>query len=217
MAIKVLLLDLGNVILRLKDREFLRRMKRACPDYTLQEFDAVLSRADSPHLDYERGKLDVAGFHKRLVKDLGLTWGQQEFVENWTAFFTPNRPMELAVASLKPQLKVWMLSNTNAEHWGVFTSKYKVANMLDGVLLSHELGMRKPDPAIYKLFLQRAGVKPEEVFYADDLEQNVEAAKALGINSFLYRFNDAAFRAAIEGLGVKVKWIPGRTLAKQPA
>ncbi len=114
MAIKALFLDLGNVLVRLKDREFLRRMKRAYPELTLNQFESALLQADSPHLDYELGKLDLAGFHRRMVQELGLTWGLQEFAENWVAFFTPNRPMELAVASLKPLLKVWLISNTNA-------------------------------------------------------------------------------------------------------
>jgi putative hydrolase of the HAD superfamily len=147
---------------------------------------------------------------------LGLTWGLQEFTENWVAFFTPNRPMELSVASLKPLLKIWLISNTNAEHWAAVRARYRVVDQLDGVVLSHEVGLRKPDPAIFQLALARAGVKPQEVFYADDLEQNVEAAKALGMHTFLYRFNDAPFRAALEAQGVSPRWIPGRTLAKHP-
>jgi hypothetical protein len=102
MAIKAVLLDLGNVMVRLKDREFLRRLKRACPDMDLQEFDMVLSKPDSPHLDYESGRIGARQFYERLVADLGLVWGYQEFLDNWTAFFTPNRPMELVAQSLKP-------------------------------------------------------------------------------------------------------------------
>jgi putative hydrolase of the HAD superfamily len=216
MAIKAIFLDLGNVLVRLKDREFLRRMKRACPDLTLNQFESALLSAGSPHLEYEMGKLDAAGFHRRLVKELGLTWGLQEFVENWVAFFTPNRPMELAVASLKPLVKVWLISNTNAEHWAAVRERYKVVDQLDGAVLSHVEGLRKPDAAIFNLALARAGVKASEAFYVDDLEQNVEAAKLLGMRSFLYRFNDAPFRAALEAQGLSPRWIPGRTLAKHP-
>jgi FMN phosphatase YigB (HAD superfamily) len=77
-------------------------------------------------------------------------------------------------------------------------------------------GLRKPDAAIFNLALARAGVKASEAFYVDDLEQNVEAAKLLGMRSFLYRFNDAPFRAALEAQGLSPRWIPGRTLAKHP-
>ncbi len=95
-------------------------------------------------------------------------------------------------------------------------ARYRVVDQLAGVVLSHEVGLRKHDPAIFRLALSRAGVKPAEVFYADDLEQNVEAAQALGMHTFLYRFNDTPFRAALESLGVAPRWIPGRTLAKHP-
>jgi len=47
-----LLLDLGNVLVRLKDREFMRRLQRVCPGRDLLAFQAALNAPNAPHLDY---------------------------------------------------------------------------------------------------------------------------------------------------------------------
>jgi len=48
------------------------------------------------------------------------------------------------------------------------------------------VGMRKPDPAIYELTLERLGVMAEECVFVDDLELNCEAARALGMTAVRY-------------------------------
>lgn len=51
----------------------------------------------------------------------------------------------------------------------------------DVVVLSHEVGIRKPDPAIYRLTAERMGLKPAECVFADDTEINLETAVTLGM------------------------------------
>lgn len=83
--------------------------------------------------------------------------------------------VSLAVLSNAPQgLSAWL------ERWGVLA-------MLDAVFCSADEGVRKPHKEAYELVLERLRVRPEEVLFVDDDEENVEAATALGLVSHLYR------------------------------
>ncbi|MGH2725921.1 MAG: HAD family hydrolase [Actinomycetota bacterium] len=74
------------------------------------------------------------------------------------------------------------------------------AQLLDVVVDSSEVGLVKPDPAIYELLLEKLGRPAPEVAYFDDLEENIPPARALGINAFV--FTDAAqCRKELEALG----------------
>ncbi|MES2939372.1 MAG: HAD family phosphatase [Pseudomonadota bacterium] len=53
-------------------------------------------------------------------------------------------------------------------------------------VISGDVSLRKPDPAIYQRFLERAGVAPEQVLFVDDRARNVEAARALGLHAVLF-------------------------------
>jgi len=56
----------------------------------------------------------------------------------------------------------------------------------ENLLVSAALGVRKPDPEIYRLALQRYGVAPEDTFFADDSAANVEGAASVGIHAHLF-------------------------------
>ena len=84
-----------------------------------------------------------------------------------------------------------MLSNTNELHTQEFvkiaarqqlsiSSNY---DMFEKVWYSNELGMRKPNPAIFDYALRDAGLNPQETLFVDDLKENVEAAASVGIQT----------------------------------
>lgn len=56
----------------------------------------------------------------------------------------------------------------------------------DVIVYSHEEGLTKPDPRIYRLACERLDVAPDEVVFLDDLRANVEAARALGMRGLLF-------------------------------
>ena len=69
----------------------------------------------------------------------------------------------------------------------------------DDIVYSHEVGLAKPDPAIYELTAGRLGVRPEEITFLDDAPANVEAALAAGWHAVLHE-DTAASIAAVEAL-----------------
>ncbi len=74
------------------------------------------------------------------------------------------------------------MSNTNATHTEYLQENYKgLSSAFDHRYLSNEIGMRKPEPRVFKFILEQYKCDPSEVVYFDDLKQHVEAASRLGI------------------------------------
>lgn len=71
------------------------------------------------------------------------------------------------------------LSNTNAAHWAM-RDRMGCLRRLDHPLASHELGMEKPDPRIYRALELRTGREGSRIVYFDDLQENVDGAAKVG-------------------------------------
>jgi 2-haloacid dehalogenase len=84
---------------------------------------------------------------------------------------------------------VYALSNWSAETYPLTRALYPFLDELDGIVISGEAGIGKPDPAIFRLFLERFGLEPGRIVFIDDSPNNVAAARALGIDAI--RFEDA--------------------------
>ena len=72
---------------------------------------------------------------------------------------------------------------------------------VDGGILSYRDGVIKPDPAIYRLLIDRSGLKPEECVFLDDIQKNLDAAKKFGIHTILFQNVDQA-KEELKKLGV---------------
>jgi glucose-1-phosphatase len=81
----------------------------------------------------------------------------------------------------------YLLSNTNALHIEFLRARYAFPRHVRGAILSHELGLRKPDAAIYRAALKLSGTRPEETLFIDDLKENVAGAAKLGIRTIRFR------------------------------
>jgi putative hydrolase of the HAD superfamily len=98
-------------------------------------------------------------------------------------------------------VKVLLLSNTNATHLDWIRPRLPLLQRFDGLVLSYQLGVAKPDPAIFQQALKLAGTSPERTAFFDDVETYVAAAKALGIKGHV--FTDApTFQRQLAVLGL---------------
>lgn len=97
--------------------------------------------------------------------------------------------------------RVGGLSNWPAELYHHATDRIPLVGALEDVVVSGFEHLRKPDPRIYRLMLTRFGVAPGRTVFVDDVEENVTAARDLGIHAL--RFSDATvLRAELGALGV---------------
>lgn len=88
---------------------------------------------------------------------------------------------------IKEKYKVAILSN-NVQGWVEQDIKnYKIGNLFDALIISSEVGERKPNAKIYYEALRRLSVKPEEsVFIADEVAEDLVAASGLGIKTIWF-------------------------------
>jgi len=94
-----------------------------------------------------------------------------------------------------------LVTNNVAEFRSAWHSMIPVDEIFDLVIDSSEVGIRKPDPAIYRLTLERLGdLPPERSVFLDDFESNVQAASDLGIHALLVDDEPLATIAALDRL-----------------
>ena len=100
-------------------------------------------------------------------------------------------------------LRTYALSNWSAETFQVTRPLYPFLEEMDGILVSGEVKLGKPDPAIFREFLRRFDLAPENTVYIDDWDRNVTVAIALGM--IAVRFVDAVLlRSELRGLGLPI-------------
>jgi len=147
----------------------------------------------------ERGELSVEGFDaelRRLLADDGYeVAADRSLLEGLLAAMEPSgRLWELPAAARRAGLKTGLLSNS----WGMSAYPFDLLRAhFDDLVISGEVGLRKPDPAIYRLAAERLSVAPSVCVLIDDLERNVEVARELGMIGIVHRGDDEATLAAV--------------------
>jgi epoxide hydrolase-like predicted phosphatase len=76
--------------------------------------------------------------------------------------------------------------------------------LFDGVVISGEVGMHKPQPEIFLLGAERAGVAPEQCVFVDDLRENCDGAQAVGMTTVLHRGAETTLPELERLLGVEL-------------
>lgn len=155
---------------------------------------AWLSRdvpAGTPVHRLETGELSIAEFDALLAAELVRYDGRPvEPVGVLARLFADLRPdeeMYTLVEELRAHgVPVALLSNS----WGNTYPRARVDALFDPVVISSEVGLRKPDEAIYRVVLDRLGLPADQVVMVDDAEPNVEGALRAGLRAV--RHVDAA-------------------------
>lgn len=126
------------------------------------------------------------------------------FVEHVKLSLKPIPETEALIKELSAQgYKLYCLSNMSIDFYDYLKTR-EVFRYFDGQIISAIEHMVKPDREIYDLILQRYHLKPEESLFIDDLEANIKAAQALGINTVHFSDKQKGNKEIKERLGIKV-------------
>jgi epoxide hydrolase-like predicted phosphatase len=136
----------------------------------------------------ETGRLGLEEFDARLATL--LSEGRAEPLEaadltmRLFGGLLPDQAMVAAVRRAKEAgLRTGLLSNT----WGPRGAPSVDEELFDAIVRSGDVGLRKPDPAIYLLTAERLGAEPERCVFVDDIPANVEGARAAGMTATLHK------------------------------
>jgi glucose-1-phosphatase len=187
---KLVLFDLGGVVI---DIDFGRiwQFWTAAAGVPLGKLADELGPASSDNTafhQFERGQLSEAAFFAATSARTGMQMSAQEWHDGWNAIFVGDMPGTLALLQqLRSRVRLMALSNINAPHHAVTTTRF--AHLLapfERVFFSHELGLRKPERAIFDKIVEQSGIAPANILFFDDMIGNVEGARQAGLQAELF-------------------------------
>lgn len=197
--IKVLLLDVGGVIVPPANPDALARIARQL-DMSAAEIGALFYEWE-PWYALSTGRLEEDAYWRALGERVG--WDAADLRRLVAPVWEPNRVdeavMDLARA-LHGRMRLAILSNATIrleDH----LRRLGVAPYVDPIINSARIGLRKPDPRIFAYALDALGVAPGAVLFVDDKQRNTTIAEQMGIPSVLFdRATTLASELAARGL-----------------
>lgn len=199
--IKTVLFDLGNVILPFDVTRLANRLTR----HSRYSAEEIINKLWNERVaeTFETGKMSAEEYFQ-LASDLceftNLTF--EEFVPIFNEIFTENHEVIALISILKEKYPLGLISNANPIHVPHVKKNFsKHLAHFKKVWWSNEAGVRKPNPTIYKLALDHFNSPAPATIFIDDMSQNVEGAKALGIRALLFK-NATSLKQDLVQLGV---------------
>ena len=163
------------------------------------ELGLAAGELDTRMLDVWRGgslgTLTEEQVNAALVERLGFSPADLErFLAGlWDEYLgTLNAELTEWFAGLRPRYRTGIVSNSFVGAREREQERYGFEELTDTIVYSHEVGVAKPDPAIYLLACERLDVRPEEAVFLDDREAGVEGARAVGMLAVQFRDNARA-------------------------
>jgi putative hydrolase of the HAD superfamily len=206
-VIRALISDFGGVLTTPLTEGFRAFRKEA--GVTLEELGMAMMRAAEQHGEHplfalERGEISEAEFARRIDEQLGDGFDFMR-LRHHLGRIEPNPPMIDYVRTLRERgLRTALLTN-NVREWEPFwrAKVPELDDLFELVVDSSFVGMRKPEPRIYELTLERlgGGLRAEDCVFVDDLDVNCQAARELGMTAVRFESAEQAIAELEAALG----------------
>jgi HAD superfamily hydrolase (TIGR01509 family) len=187
---KAIIFDLGNVLLPI-DLDLTYQAFSAFSTYDATTIGQKIQQ-EGLWVPYESGKQTDQEFREHIRFHLDLNCTDAEFDEAFSALLLSfHTGVYEWILSLKSRFSLYLLSNTSSIHAKRFTqvtlgpSGENLFGLFDQVYFSFDMGLVKPDTAIYEQVIREQNLQVQEVLFFDDNVANIKSAKALGIASYL--------------------------------
>jgi putative hydrolase of the HAD superfamily len=197
-VIRAVISDFGGVLTTPLLESFVAYQRES--GIAFEDLGAAMARVAAAHggehplFELEKGHLSEDEFIGRLEHELGRKMGS--FRDTYFEHLHPNERMIGYMRELKGRgLRMALLTNNVREWEPIWRAKLPdVDEIFEVVVDSAFVGMRKPEPEIYELTVERLGdgLQPAECLFLDDIETNCEAATALGMHAVRFADNDQA-------------------------
>lgn len=177
--IKAVVFDMGGVIVKLGPLEDVLAGANLSPEEIWEGW--ILSDAVRR---FEGGRCDVQQFATDLIAELKVELSPEELIARFLVF--PQGlydGAEAMVEATTQRVVTGVLSNTNAIHWTEQVDNEPIQAMFDKRYLSYELGLLKPDAAIYEAVIDDLGFAANEILFIDDNKVNADGALAVGMQA----------------------------------
>ncbi len=179
--IDTIIFDFGDIFINLDKQAPLTKFKKL----GLKEWNTAL---DALNFQFEIGAVSPEDFINGFKLQMPNA-STEEILEAWNAVLLdfPQYRLDF-LKKLSQNYRLFLLSNTDSIHINTFEKNVGIDfytqfyNCFEKVYFSFDMGLRKPDPEIYRQLIQNHQLKPENTLFVDDRTDNTLSAKDLGIN-----------------------------------
>jgi len=188
--IRNIIFDLGGVILDIDYQKTLNEFKKL----GINNLENLFTQTSQTELfnKLDCGLISEDDFRATLKQHINIPLSNADIDFAWNALLLEwNIERLTLLENLMPNYKIFLLSNTNIIHSKIYNQK--LMNLTNGkdlkhffhkVYYSYEIGLRKPNPEIFKLVLTENNLLPNETLFIDDTLEHINAARALAINCY---------------------------------
>lgn len=192
--IKAVIFDLGGVLVRTVDPS----PRIALADQlgtTRQELERVVFLSKSS-IESEMGRISVEA-HWQWVID---HYGQKELapMEAYQQFFSGDildQELIAHIQKIRGKWKTGLVSNAWKNSRNLYNERFDFLQNFDVLIFSSEVGVRKPDPRIFRMVLNQLDIQPQESIFVDDFEENIAGARRIGMQAILFTNTEELIRA----------------------
>ncbi|MEM5793121.1 MAG: HAD family phosphatase [Candidatus Aenigmatarchaeota archaeon] len=193
--IKNIIFDVGGVFIKGNSEEFFKKvskrglsLRKGCENI---KWDDVMT-----------GKESLPDFFRRIFNQPIDDNEMEKIIDIWVKNWKIDAEMIRFAKKLRKKYSLYILSNADSEGFKRSKNAPKL-DFFDKKFISFEIGLAKPDIRIYQHVLKEIGAKPEECVFIDDKDENVEAAKKIGIHGIVFS-NKENLINDLEKIGVKI-------------
>tara|TARA_B100000676_G_scaffold95468_2_gene95386 strand:+ start:12793 stop:13434 length:642 start_codon:yes stop_codon:yes gene_type:complete len=195
---KVLLFDLGGVIINIDPLITIKNLKKKSNiksnifesiDYRFGEKESVIKNL---FFDFEKGEINADLFRDKIREHGKINLKNDEFDNIWNMVILDfNIDVLKMILKLKSKFSLMILSNTNSIHRKYFEKMLlnnhglSFEDIFDNIFYSFDMKCRKPEKEIYQMVISKSGIKASNFIFFDDMKENIDAAKNVGMNGYL--------------------------------
>lgn len=181
--ITTFLFDLGGVFFTNGTKKFIKEI--SCK-YNLPEEKVKAIIDGEIGSKYREAKITRDEFWSQVILKLHLKEDDQTLEKQWIDGYELIGKTRDIIIGLKRKYNLYFLSDNIKERVDALEQKFHFRQLFKGGIFSHEVGVRKPNPKIYKYTLEKTASEPNETVFIDDKPQMLLPAKRLGIHTLLF-------------------------------
>ncbi len=193
MNIKTIIFDFGGVIIDIDPKITITKLEEL--GFTDTEKFQSKEFIDDIVRKFERGIFTPEIFRKRLRAFLNMDITDQQIDDAWNALIydIPAERIEV-LEQVKNNYKMLLLSNSNELHYDIYVRDLQLRfgyrefdELFDKAYFSFDTHLSKPDPEAFEFLLYQHELDPSETLFIDDNKENINAARGLGIKTYLLK------------------------------
>jgi len=179
---KAVVFDLGGVLIDWDPRHLYRKL--LADDAAVEEFLATIC-TPGWNAELDRGRPFAEGVAELVERHPEHAAAIAAYHERWPEMLGGEIPgtVEILAELRAAGVPLYALTNWSAETFLLSRDRFEFLDWFDGLVVSGEERVIKPDPRIFRLLLDRFGLDPGATFFVDDSEANVAAARELGLDA----------------------------------